>query len=134
MSRQLAIEYGLMLGVSVSNAISMVSHGDVIKWKHCPRFLVFCEGKPSDPGVFPFQKPGTRSFDVFFDKKRLNKQSEQRWFETPSRSLWRHASVLIEKYISVFVFALGTFFPHLVCKNMFLIYTTRGTGIVDRPH
>ena len=71
--------------------------------------LVFCEGKPPDSGVFPSQKPGTRSFDVFFDKKRLNKQSEQRW--NNGGSLWRHSNVLIEKYISVFVFALGTFFP-----------------------
>ena len=35
----------------------------------------------------------TRIFDVFFDlrpNKRLSKQSRRRWFETPSRSLWRH--------------------------------------------
>ena len=34
-----------------------------------------------------------RGFDVFFDlrfKKRLSKQSRRRWFETPSRLLWRH--------------------------------------------
>ena len=37
--------------------------------------------------------PRTRSFDVFFDlrmNKRLSKQSWGWWFETPSRSLWRH--------------------------------------------
>ena len=42
---------------------------------------------------FPPQRPVTRSFDVFFDmrmKKRLSKQSRRRWFETPSRSLWRN--------------------------------------------
>ena len=41
------------------------------------------------------QKPMTRSFDVFFDlclNKRLSKQSRRRWFETPSRSLWRHCN------------------------------------------
>ena len=35
----------------------------------------------------------TRSFDVFFDlrlNKQMSKQSRRRWFETPSRSLWRH--------------------------------------------
>ena len=39
------------------------------------------------------QRPETRTFDVFFDlrlNKRLSKQSEGWWFETPSRSLWRH--------------------------------------------
>ena len=52
--------------------------------------LALCEGKPP---VFPSQSPVTWSFDVFFDlrlNKRLGKQSRRRWFETPSRSLWRH--------------------------------------------
>ena len=43
----------------------------------------------------PPTKPVTRSFDVFFDlrlNKRLNKQLSRRWFETPSRSLWRHSN------------------------------------------
>ena len=37
----------------------------------------------------------TRSFDVFFDLRlyiRLSKQSWGWWFETPSRSLWRHCN------------------------------------------
>ena len=43
----------------------------------------------------------TRSFDVVFDlrlNKRLSKQSWGWWFETPSRSLWRHCN---EKQINV---------------------------------
>ena len=43
-----------------------------------------------------WQRPVTRSFDVFFDlppNKWLSKQSRRRWFETPSRSLWRHRNV-----------------------------------------
>ena len=39
-----------------------------------------------------------RSFDVFFDlflNKRLSTQSKLRWFETPSRSLWRHCNVIV---------------------------------------
>ena len=42
------------------------------------------------------QRPVTRSFDVFFDL-RLNKRLRQPWgwwFETPSRSLWRHCNEL----------------------------------------
>ena len=37
--------------------------------------------------------PVTKASDVFFDlrlNKRLSKQSRRRWFETSSRSLWRH--------------------------------------------
>ena len=44
---------------------------------------------------FPSQRPVTRSFNVFVDlhlNKRLGKQSRGWWFETPSRSLWRHSN------------------------------------------
>ena len=44
---------------------------------------------------FPSKRPATRSLDVFFDprlNKRLSTQSRRRWFETPSRSLWRHCN------------------------------------------
>ena len=53
-------------------------------------------GNPPVTGGFPSQRPVTRSFDIFFDprlNKRLGKQSRRRWFETPSRSLWRHCNV-----------------------------------------
>ena len=56
------------------------------KWEH---FRV------TDTGGFPSQRPVKGSFDVFFDlrlSKRLSKQSRRRWFETPSRSMWRHCN------------------------------------------
>ena len=68
-------------------------HDDVIKWKHFSALLALCEGNPLVTDEFPSQRPLTRSFDVFFDlrlNKRLSKHSRRRWFETPSRSLWRH--------------------------------------------
>ena len=37
-----------------------------------------------------------QSFDVFFNRrlnKRFSKQSKRRWFQTPSRLLWRHINV-----------------------------------------
>ena len=46
-------------------------------------------------GGFPSKSPVTWSFDVFLDlcpNKRLSKQSRRRWFETPSRSLWRYCN------------------------------------------
>ena len=47
-------------------------------------------------GGFPWQRPVTRSFDVFFDQrlnKRLSKRSWGWWFETLTRPLWRHCNV-----------------------------------------
>ena len=55
--------------------------------------LTICAGNSPVPGEFPAQRPVTRSFDVFFDLrlyKRLSKQWWACWFETLSRSLWRH--------------------------------------------
>ena len=43
----------------------------------------------------PHTKPGTWTFDVFFDlclNKWLSEQSRVWWFKTPSRSLWRHCN------------------------------------------
>ena len=57
--------------------------------------LTFCAGNSSVTGEYPEQRPVTRRFYVFFDlrlNKRLSKQSWGWWFETPSRSLWRHCN------------------------------------------
>ena len=64
---------------------------------------VFCDLRPnkwlskqSVTDGFPSQRPVTRNYAGFFDirlNKRLSKQSRCRWFETPSRSLWRHCNV-----------------------------------------
>ena len=48
------------------------------------------EGNPPVTDGFPWQRPVTQSFDVFFYlrlNKRLNKQSRHQWFETQSRSV-----------------------------------------------
>ena len=81
-------------------------HDNAIKWKHFLCYFSLCEGNPPVPGGFPSQRPVTRSFDVFFDlhlNQRLSKQSRRWWFETPSRSLWRHCngmSAIFAWYIS----------------------------------
>ena len=57
--------------------------------------LALCAGNSPVTGEFPAHRPVTRIFDVFFDlrpKKLLSKQSWGWWFETPSRSLWRHCN------------------------------------------
>ena len=71
-------------------------------WRHQMKtfaaLLALCAGNSPVTGEFPAQRPVTRSFHVFFDlrlNKRLSKQSWGWWFETPSRSLWRHCNVKI---------------------------------------
>ena len=52
-------------------------------------------GEFTGPRWIPAQRPATRSFDVFFDLRRikwLNKQSWGWWFETLSFPLWRHCN------------------------------------------
>ena len=70
-------------------------------WRHQMKtfsaLLALCVGNSSVTGEFPTQRPVARSFDVFFDlrlNKRLSKHWWGWWFETPSRSLWRHCNEL----------------------------------------
>ena len=71
--------------------------------------LALCEENPPVTGGFPSQRLVTRIFDVFFVclDERLSKQSRRRWFDTPSRSLWRHsnASALIGHWLWISVIA-----------------------------
>ena len=69
-------------------------------WRHqmetFSALLALCAGNSPVTGEFPTQRPVTRSFDAFFDRrpnKRLNKHWWGCWFETPSRPLWRHCNV-----------------------------------------
>ena len=69
-------------------------------WRHqmetFSALLALCAENSPVTGEFPSQRPVRRSFDVFFDlrmNKRLSKQLSRRWFETPSRPLWRHCNV-----------------------------------------
>ena len=66
-------------------------------WRHhqetFPALLALIERNSPVTGGFPSQRPVALIFDVFFDlwlNKLLSKQSRRQWFETPSRSLWRH--------------------------------------------
>ena len=86
-----------------------------LQW-HCPSYLmmtswngnifrvmVLYAGNSPVTGEFPSQRPVARSFDVFFDlrlNKRLSKQSGRRWFETPSRSLWRHCNGIDKNWLA----------------------------------
>ena len=70
-----------------------------IWWRHqmetFSALLALCAGNSPVTGEFPSKRPVTQSFDIFFDlrlNKRLCKQSWGWWFETQSRSLWRHCN------------------------------------------
>ena len=68
-------------------------------------------GEFTGPGDFPAQRPVTRSFDVFFDRrvnKRLSKQLRGWWLETPSWSLWRHRNVYRTNYREINVYGVTT--------------------------
>ena len=55
--------------------------------------MASCAGNSPFTSEFPAQRPVKRSFDVLFDLRlniRLSKQLWGWWFETPSRSTWRH--------------------------------------------
>ena len=55
--------------------------------------LALCAGNSPVTSEFPAQRPVTRSFNVIFNLRlntRLSKHSWGWWFETSSRSLWRH--------------------------------------------
>ena len=57
--------------------------------------LAICAGNSKVTGEFPTQRPVTRSFCVFYDKRlneRWSKQSWGWWFGRPSRPLWRHSN------------------------------------------
>ena len=77
-------------------------------WRHqmetLSALLAICAGNSLVTGDFPYQRPVTWSFDVFFDL-RLNKHWWGWWFETPSRPLWRHCNVL--HVIHTLLFWLG---------------------------
>ena len=80
-------------------------------WRHqmetFSALLALCSGNSPVTSEFPSQRAVTRSFGVLFYlrlNKRLSKQWRRRWFETSSRSLWRHgmnlaaAGVLVLRY------------------------------------
>ena len=60
--------------------------------------MAICAGNSPVPGEFPRKGQWRGALIFFFDlrlKKRLGKQSRGWWFETLSRSLWRHCNAFV---------------------------------------
>ena len=79
-------------------------------WRHkmetFSALLALCEGDSPVTGELPSQRPVTRRFDIVFDlrlNKRLNKHSRRRWFESPSRLLWRHSNAICNLLVCMIV-------------------------------
>ena len=76
--------------------VTTLYHDDVNKWKHFTRYWHFVRGIHRSPVNSAAQRSVTRTFDVFFDLRLNKRSSKQSWgwwfFETLSRSLWRHCS------------------------------------------
>ena len=114
-----------------------ISHDVVIKWKHFPRYWPFVPGIHQSPVNSP-QRPVTRSFDVFFDlclDKRLSKKSWGWWFETPSRSLWRHCNGCLNRWWLIKQ-ALKFYLPFMLwivdkykCGYIFILYFLHEDGV-----
>ena len=68
------------------------NHDDVIKWKPFPRYWPFVRGIQRSPVNSPHK--GQWRGALVFSLKWLSKQSWGCWFDTPSRSLWRHRNGL----------------------------------------
>ena len=79
------------------------SHASIVQWANlCLWWRHQMETFFRVTGHFPTQRPVTRSFDVFFDRrldKRLIKQSWGWWFETLSCPLWRHYNGYRNPYV-----------------------------------
>ena len=69
---------------------STAEYYDVIKWKHFPRYWPFVRGIHRSP--VEYSDKGQWRGALIFSKQRLSKQANRQWFETPSRSLWRHCN------------------------------------------
>ena len=68
-------------------------HDDVIKWKHFPCYRTFVRGIYQSTVNSPRKGQWRRALMFSMScglNKRLRKQQWGWWFETPTRSLWRH--------------------------------------------
>ena len=85
------------------NRLFRANQMQITWWRHqMEHFSLYCpfvRGIHRSPVNSPHKGPVTQSFDVFFAwcfslrlTKPLSKQSWGWWFETPSRSLWRHCN------------------------------------------
>ena len=94
-----------------------------------PPLVDLWAGNSPVTGEFPSQRPVTRRFVVFFNlrlNKRLRKQSWGWWFETPSRSLWRHCNgrycCLLDIFNKIYVYMIMYVFYWFVSLDCLFLH------------
>ena len=104
-----------ILGGISGDEVGMTMNFGFPWWRHqmetFSALLALCAGNSPVTGGIPSQRPVTWSFDVFFYlclNIRLSKQSCGWWFDTPSRSLWRHCNEC-KFLMSVFIWISNVF-------------------------
>ena len=80
-----------------------MQHDNFIKWKHFPRYWPFVRGIHRWPVNSPHkgQWCGALMFVLSAPEKQLSKPSRRRWFDTPSRSSWRHRNERTKLYATI---------------------------------
>ena len=113
------------------------TNDDVIKWKHFPRYWPFVRGIHRSP-VNSLHKGQWRRALMFSMicalNKRLSKQSWGWWFETPTRSLWRHCNDLI--FTGHLVIITVALWDSMLLISTFLFYVIHviKCHLKDRAH
>ena len=108
------------------SSVHLVEHDDVNKWKHFPRYWPFVRGIHWSSVNSPSQRPVARSFDLYLNR-RLSKQSRRRWFETPSRSLWRHCNEITIAFSTFH--DVATWFYSAFFKTTIFYFDTRKDNV-----
>ena len=96
-------------------------HDDVIKWKYFPRYWPFVRGIHRSSVNSPHKgqwRGALMSSLVCALNKRLSKQSWCWWFQTPSRSLWRHCNGPMEGWPDgdLIIRSASSADPHYTCS------------------
>ena len=106
-------------------------HDDVIKWKHFPRYWPLVRGIHRSPVNSPHkgQWRGALMFSLTCAlNKRLSKQSWGWWFETPTRSLWRHCNVAVPDHQQTQCWLKSY---HAYGSELSWVVIVSGNGVID---
>ena len=98
------------------------NHDDILKWKSYPCYWPLVRGIHRSPMNSPHKGEwhGALIFSLIWTNGWANNRDAGQGYETPSRSLWRHCNVMInrERCISLW----GTWCIHVYQNNLFVYH------------